>query len=290
MSESLPFAKGHGTGNDFVLLPDHDGSRYGPRVDPALVVSLCDRRRGIGGDGVIRVVRSGAPGLPDAPGSEWFMDYLNADGSVAEMCGNGIRVFVRYLLDEGLALGDGAAVPIGTRAGVLSVQPHDDGTLTVDMGPARPGLSGQSVASTHPGVLGPGVAVAMPNPHAVLPVASLEALGSLDSAPDVSPASLFPDGVNVELVVRRAPQHIALRVHERGVGETQSCGTGVCAAAWVAMRADAAPPNSRYVVDVPGGRLWVTQDGAGSLLLRGPAVVVARGQVDPAALASQDQY
>ena len=284
MSEALPFAKGHGTGNDFVLLPDADGSRYGSRVDPDLVSRLCDRRRGIGGDGVIRVVRTGAPGVPDAPGAGWFMDYLNADGSVAEMCGNGIRVFVRYLLDEGSVPDDGASVAVGTRAGVLMVQPHDDGTLTVDMGPARPGLSGQSVSSTHRGVVGPGVAVAMPNPHAVLPVASLDEVGRLESTPEVSPASMFPDGVNVELVVRRAPQHLALRVHERGVGETQSCGTGVCAAAWVAMRDDDALPGTPYSVDVPGGRLWVTQDETGSLLLRGPAVVVARGLVDPAML------
>lgn len=282
--EALPFAKGHGTGNDFVLLPDLDGSRYGLRVDPGLASALCDRRRGIGGDGVIRVVRTGTAGVPEAPGAGWFMDYLNADGSVAEMCGNGIRVFVRYLLDEGLVTDDGAPVAVGTRAGVLTVEPHADGTLTVDMGPARPGLSGQRVSSTHPGVVGAGVAVALPNPHAVLPVASLDEVGRLESAPDVSPGSLFPDGVNVEMVVRCATHHLALRVHERGVGETQSCGTGVCAAAWVAMREDGSLPGTSYTVDVPGGRLWVSQDESGSLLLRGPAVVVARGQVDPVVL------
>lgn len=281
---AVPFAKGHGTGNDFVLLPDHDGRRFGARVPAALVSGLCDRRRGIGADGVIRVVRAGAPGLPETSAATWFMDYLNADGSVAEMCGNGIRVLVRYLLDEGLVPDDGASVAVGTRAGVLSVQPHDDGTLTVDMGPPRPGLSGQRVSSTHPSVVGPGVAVAMPNPHAVLPVASLEEVGRLDDAPAVTPASLFPDGVNVEMVVRRGPAHLALRVHERGVGETQSCGTGVCAAAWVAMGEDDSPPGTPYTVDVRGGRLWVTQGEAGSLLLRGPAVVVARGHVDPAVL------
>ena len=91
-SGAAPYVKGHGTGNDFVLLPDHDGSRYGERVDAALVRALCDRRRGIGADGVIRVVRAGSPGLPEAPGAQWFMDYVNADGSVAEMCGNGVRV------------------------------------------------------------------------------------------------------------------------------------------------------------------------------------------------------
>lgn len=281
---ALPFAKGHGTGNDFVLLPDHDGSRYGERVSAALVSALCDRRRGIGADGVIRVVRAGAPGLPDASGAQWFMDYLNADGTIAEMCGNGVRVLVRYLLEEGLLADDGAGVPIGTRAGVLVVRTAPENTVTVDMGPARDGLSGATVTSGHPAVTGAGTAVAMPNPHAVLPVEHLDALGALDRAPDVGPAELFPDGVNIELVERRGPTALAMRVHERGVGETLSCGTGVCAAAWVAMREDGARPGTTYTVDVPGGRLWVTEDDAGSLHLRGPAVVVARGSIDAGAI------
>ena len=281
---ALPFAKGHGTGNDFVLLPDHDGSRYGERVDAAMVAGLCDRRRGVGADGVIRVVRAGVPGLPETAGAAWFMDYLNADGTVAEMCGNGVRVLVRYLLEEGLVADDGDGVPVGTRAGVLLVRTAPEHTLTVDMGPARDGLSGATVTSAHPAVTGPGTAVAMPNPHAVLPVESLDAVGALDRSPEVQPAELFPDGVNVELVQRRGPRALAMRVHERGVGETLSCGTGVCAAAWVAMREDGAQPGTTYTVDVPGGRLWVTEDGAGSLHLRGPAVVVARGQIDARAI------
>jgi diaminopimelate epimerase len=281
---AMPFAKGHGTGNDFVLLPDHDGSRYGERVPSRLVIDLCDRRRGIGADGVIRVVRTGVLGLPRAPGTTWFMDYLNADGTIAEMCGNGVRVLARYLLEEGLVSDEEAGVPIGTRAGVLTVRTAPEHTLTVDMGPARDGLSGATVTSSHPAVTGPGVAVAMPNPHAVLPVESLEAVGVLDRAPEVRPAELFPDGVNVELVERRGPDALAMRVHERGVGETLSCGTGVCAAAWVAMREDEAQPGSTYTVDVPGGRLWVTEDDAGSLHLRGPAVIVARGTITPGAI------
>jgi diaminopimelate epimerase len=281
---ALPFAKGHGTGNDFVLLPDHDGSRYGERVPAPLVAALCDRRRGIGADGVIRVVRAGSPGLPDAPGASWFMDYVNADGTIAEMCGNGVRVLVRYLLEEGLAADDGDGVPVGTRAGVLAVRPAPEHTLTVDMGPARNGLSGATVTSSHPAVTSPGTAVAMPNPHAVLPVESLDAVGALDRAPEVQPAGLFPDGVNVEMVERRGPAALRMRVHERGVGETLSCGTGVCAAAWVAMREDQAPAGTTYTVDVPGGRLWVTEDDMGSLHLRGPAVVVARGEISTSGL------
>jgi diaminopimelate epimerase len=282
----VPFVKGHGTGNDFVLLPDHDGSRYGDRVDPAFVRAICDRRRGIGADGVIRVVRAGSPGLPSDPRAEWFMDYVNADGSIAEMCGNGVRVFVRHLVQAGQVRAS-SSVPVGTRAGTVLVEVHDDGDLTVDMGPPRPGLSGRAVRVDHPAVVGGGTAVAMPNPHAVVEVSSLEAVGALTAMPELDPPAAFPDGANVELVVRAGPAHLRMRVWERGVGETLSCGTGVCAAAWVAMRQDGAPPGSRYTVDVPGGRLWVTTDDRGSLLLRGPAVLVAEGTVHARAVLDQ---
>lgn len=276
----VPFVKGHGTGNDFVLLPDHDGSRYGERVDAPLVRALCDRRRGIGADGVIRVVRAGSPGLPDAPGADWFMDYVNADGSLAEMCGNGVRVFVRHLLAERLVRDDGTPVAVGTRGGVLRVEVHDDGNLTVDMGRVRAPLSGSPVHVDAVGVRGPGTAVAMPNPHAVVRVRELDEVGRLHDAPALHPSTLFPQGANVEFVVPVGPAHVKMRVWERGVGETLSCGTGVCAVAWVEMRHDEAPAGTTYTVDVPGGRLWVTEDDAGSMHLRGPAVLVASGTVD----------
>jgi diaminopimelate epimerase len=286
-SGAVPFVKGHGTGNDFVLLPDHDGSRYGERVEAEFVRALCDRRRGIGADGVIRVVRSGSPGLPDAPGAQWFMDYVNADGSLAEMCGNGVRVLVRHLLTEGLVPDDGTPVAIGTRGGVMHVDVHDDGDLTVDMGRVRSPMSGSPVHVDAVDVRGPGTAVAMPNPHAVVQVGDLDTVGRLHEAPVLHPWALFPDGANVEFVVPVGPAHVAMRVWERGVGETLSCGTGVCAVAWVAMERDEAPAGTTYTVDVPGGRLWVTQDEAGSLHLRGPAVLVASGIVDVDALVQQ---
>ena len=149
----MRFAKGHGTGNDFVILPDPDGQLD---LSARTVARICDRHAGLGGDGVLRVVRSAAAGpeagdwarLADGRGAEWFMDYRNADGSIAEMCGNGIRVFARYLLDNGLAAGPELA--IGTRAGVRVVREALDGRLTVDMGPAR--VTGRRVgAAGRPG-------------------------------------------------------------------------------------------------------------------------------------------
>jgi diaminopimelate epimerase len=292
VTDGLPFVLGHGTANDFVLLPDHDASRYGARLEPSLVRRLTDRRRGIGADGVIRVVRTdalvrtGGDVPPASAAAEWFMDYANADGSVAEMCGNGIRVLARHLVDERLA--DAAApLPIGTRGGVLSVTPEADDTLTVDMGAPGAG-SGAWVRVRLDAVDALATVVIVPNPHAVvleggLPT-DLAVLGRLGGPPSFEPMGTFPQGANVEVVVRRGAQHVAMRVWERGVGETQSCGTGVCAAAWVAMRADGASAGQRYQVDVPGGTLHVTLRDDGHLLLRGPAVVVAEGVVYPGAL------
>lgn len=277
----VPFVKGHGTGNDFVLLPDHDAQRYGPALDPALVRSLSDRHRGIGADGVIRVVRAEAVGR--AGEAEWFMDYANADGSVAEMCGNGVRVLARHLIDAGLVPANATDLALATRSGTVRLTVDGDGDMTVDMGPARPGLSGTNVGMVHRDLIRAGTAVSMPNPHAVFPMPRLNAIGPLRSPPHLHPIELFPDGANVEFVVQDGT-HLDMRVWERGVGETLSCGTGVCAAAWVAMRTDHAEPGTVYTVDVPGGRLWVRQDERGSLHLRGPAVLVAEGTVDLAVI------
>jgi diaminopimelate epimerase len=279
---------GHGTENDFVVLPDPDGSGWPEsRLDEAMVRRLCDRRAGLGGDGVLRVVRS--VHVPDAPRvlggdlgrCEWFMDHRNADGSLAEMCGNGVRLFLHVLVTEGLldraACADG--VWIGTRGGPRRVGAGADGTYWVDMGPAREFGHGSAELA---GQRFTGLAVSMGNPHLVcLTDADLDAL-DLTAPPTFDPA-LFPEGVNVELVtVLRAPAegadaHIRLRVHERGVGETRSCGTGACAAAYAALVAGGSTAGT-VVVDVPGGRLTVDV-APGTTVLRGPAVVVAAGEL-----------
>ena len=269
------FLKGHGTENDFVLLPDHDGTLS---LTPETVARLCDRRAGIGADGVLRVVRTAADAeaqsLPGADGTTWFMDYRNADGSAAEMCGNGIRVFARHLVDEGLA--EPGELAVLTRDGVKRVRLGGTGDVTVEMGPARfPGTD----RKVHVGDgWRPAVEVDMGNPHAVVFVDDLAEAGDLRVAPEVDP--VFTDGVNVELVVRRGDRHVAMRVHERGVGETRSCGTGACAVMVAAARRDGVGAPSTYVVDVPGGTLTVTERADGEVELTGPAVVVARGDTD----------
>jgi diaminopimelate epimerase len=274
----LRFAKGHGTENDFVVLPDPDGELD---LDAALVRALCDRRAGLGADGVLRVVRTAAAGIESAGQAEWFMDYRNADGSIAEMCGNGIRLFGRYLVQAGLAAP--GTLPIATRGGVKTVTVPAEGDVVVDMGP--PVFTGESVA-TLSGRPYPGVAISMGNPHLVCAVATPVAGFDLTRTPDVD-AAAFPDGVNVELVnavsgppPAGADLHVTMRVHERGVGETRSCGTGATAVGAATLRA-AGRATGTVAVDVPGGRVLVTVTDQTSLLA-GPAVLVAEGTLDPA--------
>lgn len=264
----MRFAKGHGTGNDFVVIPPGE---HPHDLDPALVRLLCDRRRGIGGDGALRAVERDGD-------AEWFMDYRNSDGSLAEMCGNGIRVFARYLVAAGHA--DAGRLRIATRAGVRIVDVPETGDITVDMGAAQP-LPDAKV------VTGAGrfdaVGWSLGNPHLVaLDVSDLAAL-DLTAAPAVEPADAYPDGVNVEFVADRGDRHVEMRVHERGSGETLSCGTGACAAAVAAM--DRRGERTTYRVDVSGGTLQVAWREDGGVSLTGPAVIVATGSVDLAALA-----
>ncbi len=268
------FLKGHGTENDFVLLPDLDGTVHGELTAQQLadrVRALCDRRAGIGGDGVLRVLRG------TTPDAEWFMDYRNSDGSLSEMCGNGIRLFVRYLVDAGLA-DDRAPIRVDTRDGVKTLTVDGD-LITVDMG--TPKVLGETTVGAE-GITWTARRVDMGNPHAVAFVSSLDEAGRLYEPPTHDPA-IYPDGVNVEFVVRRGDHHVAMRVHERGSGETRSCGTGACAAMVAAAVADDDRPvgsDVAYRVDVPGGTLTVTWTADDRVLLTGPAVIVASGQTD----------
>lgn len=293
----LPFAKGHGTGNDFVLVSDPDGTRD---IAPDQAAALCNRHLGIGADGLIRAVRSvhlpeGRALLAQNPAAEWFMDYRNADGSLSEMCGNGVRVFVHFLVSESLVkLADGEALTIGTRGGIKTVSRSANG-YAVDMGPwefifpdhaAAKGMD-SIVEADGLEVPRPGLSISMGNPHTVVALAELQELAAarLFQAPAVDPLPVH--GTNVEFVVPAEPLvsggvgSVTMRVHERGVGETQSCGTGACAAA-VAIRFWAGPgaPDD-WQVTVPGGvvriRFIPGADGREHVELSGPAELVSRG-------------
>jgi diaminopimelate epimerase len=265
----IEFLKGHGTQNDFVLLPDPAGRL---ELTEARVAALCDRRRGLGADGVLRVVRAAELGEPSA--GEWFMDYRNADGSIAEMCGNGVRVFARYLVETGLAA-EGQFV-VGTRAGDRPVVVHPDRSVTVHMGPAT--ITGTSVTVVA-GRPFSGVAVDVGNPHLVSLLDDDVAGLDLREQPDFD-HDVFPHGVNLEFINCLGEGALRMRVHERGVGETRACGTGTVAAVAAAFHL-AGTDTGASTVDIPGGRVEVTVS-RGASTLSGPAEIVARGELDEA--------
>ncbi len=287
---TLSFTKGHGTGNDFVLFPDSEGEI---ELTPEQIRFLCDRHFGVGADGVIRAVRSSA--LPEGqavlevePDAEWFMDYWNADGTPAEMCGNGIRVYAHYLISEGLIAPERRdTMPIGTRSGVKDVLAGVSG-YTVDLGRWRLGEE-HLVNARGLHVSRPGLGIDLGNPHVVTVLADDAKLDALDlsHAPELGPAP--EHGANVEFVVPEDPllkdgvARIRMRVHERGSGETLSCGTGTAAAA-LAFRhwGGEQMPNS-WSVEVPGGRLAVrmfpTEEGE-HVSLSGPAELVYSGTIE----------
>lgn len=266
--DRIGFHKGHGTHNDFILLSDPEGLRP---LTPEFVQAVADRRSGFGADGVIRAVRAGASGEElDGDGSLWFMDYYNADGSIAEMCGNGLRVFARFLMQEQLI--DTDEFDVVTRAGIKHVVAGARDVATT-IGPAEVASDRAWVSVGEHGY--EAVPVDVGNPHAVSFVtpADLESL-DLHDMPTWEPADRFPDGVNLEFVAVKSADELTMRVYERGVGETMSCGTGVVAAA--AAHRSLHPGEEAVTVHVPGGTLHVEfgDDGA---TLTGPAVIVGDG-------------
>ncbi|MCU1646975.1 MAG: dapF [Nocardia sp.] len=289
----IEFSKGHGTQNDFVVLPDPDAWL---ELTESRVAALCDRRRGIGADGVLRVARAGAlletgtlPVLPEGVSpSDWFMDYRNADGSIAEMCGNGVRVFAHYLVATGLEQSEEFVV--GSRAGARPVVVHHadpvHGEVTVAMGKVR--VLGPSTA-TLDGREFTGLGIDVGNPHLACVDATLthQELGELDftHAPSFD-HTLFPKGVNVEIltalgVASDGQRGVDMRVFERGVGETRSCGTGTVAAAAAALARDGfdlATDTGHVQVHIPGGTVTVGIEN-GAAWLRGPSVLVASGRI-----------
>jgi diaminopimelate epimerase len=290
----IAFTKGQGTGNDFVLVLDADGELS---LSTRQIAKICDRRFGIGADGFIRVVKSsqipeGKDILASEPSAVWFMDYYNADGSPAEMCGNGVRVFARYLLEKELAtIEGGSTLAVGTRAGVKDLTQGSNG-FAVDLG--RWKLTSEfTVEAKGIEVARPGQGIDIGNPHVVVALSSEEELKQLKlfEAPSVEPIPV--NGANVEFVVPSEPMvkdgvgYFSFRVHERGVGETLSCGTGIAAAA-LATRYWAGPsaPN-QWQVQALGGlvavRMFATEDGE-HVSISGPAELTFDGELDLASL------
>jgi diaminopimelate epimerase len=257
-----PFFKYHGLGNDFVVLDRRLTNRD---IDANVAKALCDRRRGIGADGVLVL-------LPPHGGAIARMVVHNADGSIAEMCGNGLRCVVRYLAEK--AGGHPPTVSVETGAGLLTSQ-VDWGTsgvneVTVSMGPARVLFTNEQVGGHT------GTAISMGNPHFVLlnvNPADAERIGPL-----LEVNSRFPDRTNVELCRHVLDGSLDVVVWERGVGITQACGTGACASVAAAALAGYSPFDAWVRVKLPGGTLQVkVQKDLEQVLLKGPATFVYEG-------------
>ena len=259
MSAIINYTKGHGTKNDFVLIEDLNNTL---KLTEKQITQICDRKNGIGADGILRIVKEK---------DQFFMDYRNADGSIAEMCGNGARVFAQYLFVNKLVTDK--EFNFKTRAGLVSAQIHEPGDISVTMDEAK--LRGKVVEVSVNGHKFNAQAVDAPNPHAVAFVPDLGSIGDLKTAPVVSPAEVFPSGVNVEFVTKITDDHVAMRVHERGSGETLSCGTGACAVAAVVREQSGQKINS-IQIDLPGGTLQITFID-GKMIMRGPAVLEETG-------------
>ena len=249
---------GHGTENDFVLVYDPENSFS---ISEAQISAICNRSTGIGADGFIRITKADG---------KWFMDYRNADGSIAEMCGNGIRVMARYLVTRGHQRE--GIFAIDTRAGIKHLRVPAEDDISVNMGKVYD--EAEEVKASVNGFTYSGFNINVGNPHAVVFTDDLSVLGSLETAPTVAPVDSYPEGVNVEFVEIMANNEAKMRVHERGSGETQSCGTGTCAVALAATMKSGGALPSRWVIYPPGGRLVVDIDPHSNATLTGPAVIL----------------
>lgn len=255
---------GHGTENDFVLIFDPNDEL---EISPYICAKICNRDSGIGADGLIRIIKKSG---------DWFMDYRNSDGSIAEMCGNGIRVMARYLVDRGEQ--SSGIFPIATRDGKKFLSVPAEGDITVNMGQISHIESDVKVFAN--GRTWPAYKVEIGNPHAVSFVGDLREIGDLEIEPKANPDSEFPDGVNFEFVTFQPNGELAMRVHERGVGETKSCGTGTCAVALAATLASGKKLPAKWIINPPGGRLEVEIDAHSNAILTGPAVLLREVVLD----------
>jgi diaminopimelate epimerase len=285
----IEFTKGQGTGNDFVLIDNFDNDL---ELSEEQIRLLCGRHFGVGANGVIFVVRTVKSEVSELqqeePACEWFMDYRNADGSKAEMCGNGIRVFARYLIEKNLAsIQPGATLPIATRDGIKDVTEAATG-FAVDLGLFRISDKQLEIEAKGLDIARPALEVDMGNPHAVVAVSSLEQLRDLELDSKPSENQARPEGLNYEFVVPAEPLidsgvgRIEMRVYERGVGETLSCGTGVAAAA-LAVRSWSGLAQDHWQVKVPGGLLGVRvspSENGERVGLSGPAELVFSGRIN----------
>ncbi|CAB5239084.1 unannotated protein [freshwater metagenome] len=256
---------GHGTHNDFVLIFDPDDEIS---ITTAQTIAICNRETGIGADGLIRITRRDGA---------WFMDYRNSDGSIAEMCGNGIRVMARYLVERGHQ--PEGIFAINTRDGLKHLRVPMTEDISVNMGTVYD--ESEEITAATNGHIWNGYNISVGNPHAVVFVEHLGDVGPMNEPPIVRPKDSYPEGVNVEFVEIIDSHELKMRVYERGSGETRSCGTGTCAVALAATIKSGARLPAHWIINSPGGRLEVDIDGHSNATLTGPALLIGDHDLTP---------
>lgn len=273
----LKFTKMHGLGNDFIVI---DAVRQSVQLSPEQVRRLADRHFGIGCDQILLVEPA------TAADADFCYRIFNADGSEVSQCGNGARCFARFVYEQGLC--DKPEVQVDTHAGRLILQRRENGQIMVNMGvprhePSQIPLAASQVSTTYSveikGETWSFGAVSMGNPHAVLCVDTVDTAPVLSLGPILENHPLFPERANIGFMQVVNPNHIRLRVFERGSGETLACGSGACGAVVVGI--EQGYLQSPVQVDLPGGSLQIEWQGRSQpVLMTGPAVTVFEGKIE----------
>jgi diaminopimelate epimerase len=263
----INFYKYHGAGNDFIMINNLDGDI---NLKPDYIKSVCDRHFGVGSDGLILIEKSDK--------ADCFMNYYNSDGTLAEMCGNGIRCVAKFFLEQ--TDSDLKELSIDTRAGIKKIIKNSDDTYSVNMG--MPIFEHDDFPN---GVLNlEGLemeCVSMGNPHAVVIVDSLNNFNIKTIGPEIENDYHFPRKINVEFVEKIDDTNYKVKVWERGCGETLACGTGACAIfAILSLPTRQGLGGKEITLEFPGGKLYVSKNHEENIILRGPATFVFKGGIE----------
>ena len=263
----INFFKYHGTGNDFILINNLKGEI---NLKPDDIKSICNRNMGIGADGVIF--------LESSEKADCFMNYYNSDGTIAEMCGNGVRCTAQFFLEQtGVKQKE---LMIDTRAGVKKILINDDDTYSVNMG--LPIFDHEDFPSGELNMEGMSFrCVSMGNPHAVVQVENIDEVNIKTMGPEVENDYHFPNKINVEFVQKISEDYYKVKVWERGCGETLACGTGACAVFSILTKSNKqdTTSNKEITLQFPGGNLFLSENREGQIILRGSAIFVFKGEI-----------
>jgi diaminopimelate epimerase len=263
------FYKYQGTGNDFIMIDNRE--KVFDVKDIEKIKLLCNRHFGVGADGLIL--------LENSDKADCFMNYYNSDSTLAEMCGNGVRCLAKFFLEQ--TNSNKKELLVETRAGIKKIICNNDGSFSVNMGtpvfyhddfPAKP-LILENILFKF---------VSMGNPHAVGFIKNISATDLSQIGPKIENNSIFKNKINVEFVEKITDNHFKVRVWERGCGETLACGTGACAVYAIIIKNSARQDlvEKEITLEFPGGKLYLSENKEGQIILRGPAVCIFEGEIE----------